>query len=382
MKFANISILWGVKGLLCLGICLGAFSAWAEDPLPASSEEVDRYARIVVSVHVDNNAYETRRTGISQAEEDAVFVWLTAELGWLDAQAEQYFLKRLDDYVSNTTVLSEVALVRGGELDVEVLLDTATLRFDAAHLLFPRRKTPVPTLFLMGQYIEEGTGYSVQPYEIGPRMLIDVFEKYGFNLYPDTAYTQRFTDAELIRFMQEGEKGALRFARALDAEIIVFGETKSMSSASDAKGPSKVRGTADIFVIRVADGQVLERIKTDALVEGSDIVAAGKMAIEDAVYKAQNRVLVAAALGSLKEPERSWVRVTIEGDNVKNFSDSLTDYLSGLDSIESLELLHSGRDSLIYSVDFSGKLSALVDVIHLEPIKIVDTEMTFRLTGL
>ena len=79
MKFANISILWGVKGLLCLGICLGAFSAWAEDPLPASSEEVDRYARIVVSVHVDNNAYETRRTGISQAEEDAVFVWLTAE---------------------------------------------------------------------------------------------------------------------------------------------------------------------------------------------------------------------------------------------------------------------------------------------------------------
>jgi len=385
----STSLRFFFMGAVCLVSFSGVYGEVAEEEVDASTEGHDRYAKVVVSVKVEDNSFQTRRNAIAQAEEDALFLWIEALLGAQDRKAEHFFTNRIDGYVSSSKVLKERALTRGGELEVEVQLDTYLVRFDAAKLLFPRRSTPVSTVILMGEYLSDGGGYSVGADDVAPKMLRKLFKKSGFHLYPLSELNKQFSEAAQIECLQGGKKGALRLGRTLDAEIILFGETKSSADTPEEGGPAQVTGSADVLVIRVSDGQILERINTEAVVEGSNIQSAGLMAIEDAMYKAQNRILVAAALGSLFEPRREWIRLTIEGENVKNISDSLTEYLDSLDSIQSLELLHQQRNSLVYSVGFSGKYSALVkllaeqarDVVLLEPIKIVDAEMTFRLVG-
>lgn len=377
----GISFVLFILGLQCISA--------AQELEPASTEEKDRYARILVTVEVQDNNFETRRRALAIAEDDALFIWLEALLDSLDKDAKRYFQNRLKVYVSNTKVMKETALVNGGELDVEVLLDTFAIRFDAARLLFPQRITPVPTLILMGENAMGGEGYSVSQDDIAARMLHKYFKNSGFEVFSTTEVEQFFTPDDLLKCFQEGNAAATRLGRALNAEVIVFGETNSTTEGPESAGLAKVKGSADIMVIRVSDGQLLERIKTEAEVEGNNLHAAGLMAIEDAVYKAQDRLLVAAALGCLEEPERQWARLTIRGENVKSVSESITEYLSQVELIQSVELLHRKRDSIIFSVNYTGKISALIDVflnetqnaVQLEPVQIVDNEMLFQLKG-
>ena len=378
-----------LKRMMCIVLMLMTTRGVTEELEATSTEEKDRYARVVVRVEVADNTFETRKAAISQAKEEALVLWLQSLLGTLDRSEEGYFLKRLNQYVSTTKVLKETALVSGGELEVEVVLDTHTLRFDAASLLFPKRTTPVPTLLIFGEYTAGGQGYSAGQDDIAPRMLRSLFTNSGFEVYSAVEVAQYFSHDDLLGCLQGGVKAATRLGRALNAEVVILGETKSVVEELDAAGPGTIRGTSDVRVIRVSDGQLLERIKTNAEVEGTDIHAAGLMAIEDAVYKAQNRVLVAAALGCLKAPERAWVRLKIQGKNVRNVSDSLTEYLEGLALIQSVELLHRKRDELVFSVNFQGKTSAFVNKltdesqggVRLDPVNIVNDEMIFHLVG-
>lgn len=382
----SVRLFWIFLGLFFLGIGVPGTSLALE---ATPTEDDDRYARIVVTVSVADNSFEARKGALRQAREEGVLLWLEALLGTLSSTEQGYFLDRISQYTSSAKVLKETALVHAGELSVEVLLDTRPLRFDAATVLFPQRKTPVLVVFILGEDVAGAKEYRATQDTIAPRMLRDVFLKTGFEVYTQAELDQKIPYADMLRCVQEGAEAATRLGRALDAEVIVFGETKSFVPTSETAGPQAVRATSDLMVIRVHDGQVLERVQTEASVAGTNIHAAGLMAIEDAVYKAQNRIVVAAALGSLTPPERTWIRLSVQGQNVQGVSDSLGEYLENLSPISTVELLHHTRNELVYSVHYRGKISALVadivgdsqGVVRLDPVKIVDEEMTFRLLG-
>jgi hypothetical protein len=143
------------------------------------------------------------------------------------------------------------------------------------------------------------------------------------------------------------------------------------------------------MVVRASDGLLLDRIQEEAVVAGENSFAVSRMAAEDAVYKLQQRVLVAAILGVLSDSSSTLTHFVVRGENVKRISGDVERYLRGIDQIDSLELLHRERNLLTFDLSFSGKMGGLVNAIEqvgdsafrLQSVTVVKGEMLFELSA-
>ena len=65
----------GLVPMLCLVLMVMSTRGVSEELEAESTEENDRYARVEVTVDVDDNTYETRKVALNQAKEKALILW-------------------------------------------------------------------------------------------------------------------------------------------------------------------------------------------------------------------------------------------------------------------------------------------------------------------
>lgn len=377
------------KRITCCLFC--ALYLLSPPNISPSAEEPDelipdpRYERVIVKVPVADATLESRRKAIASAHYEALSIWLESLLGELDQNTERYFSGRVDKYVATSEVLKETALAHKGEFEVEVYLDKDRLRFDAASLLFPKRAVPSSALIVMGQEFLDGA-YTTRLDDIGPGMLTKLFSGAGFVLKTQTELDVVYSHEDILRCIRGGSVAAARFARAVQMDIAVVGEVRT-GVVNEEGANGKIKAFADVLIVRASDGLLLDRIQAEAIVAGDDTNLVSRMAAEDAIFKVQQRVLVAAALGVLDDTPSRWTHCVIRGENVKRISHEIVQYLESKAAIDSLELLHRYRDSLIFDLAYSGKTSALIEALNsqagdaywLEPVRVVQGEMFFDL---
>ena len=360
-------------------------SVWSFGEDDAEPVAEPRYTRVLVTVPVSAPTLEGRQAALAAAHAEAVNLWLESEVATLDSGTRAYFYDHVGEYVLSSDVLQETTKARGGEFEVEVYLNGDRMRYDAASILFPLRAIRSTAVILMGQETSVAP-YTTRQDASAAAMLRKLFSDTGFTLITESELNAVYTHDELLGVIRGGDQAVAKLARALRVDVAVLGEART-GVVEGGLGPGKIQSFVDVMVVRSSDGQLLDRVQAEAIVSGEDGEVVSRVAIEDAIYKVQQRVLVAAALGVLNGSTSQWTHCTIQGENVKRISGEIVDYLKSKSTIDKVELLHRERDALILSLAYSAQTSELVDALSLQPgepfwldpVKIVDGEMVFTL---
>lgn len=344
-----------------------------------------RYDRVIVKVPVADVTLEARREALAAAHQQALSIWLESLLGEVNQESKHYFSGRVRQYVMSSDVLSETALAHKGELEIEVYLDKDRLRFDVASLLFPSRPVASTALIIMGQGFLDAK-YTTRLDDVGPSMLTKLFSDNGFVLNTQAELDAVYSHEDILRCIRSGSAIAAQFARAVRMDIAIVGEVRT-GTIEQAGSQGKIKAFADVLIVRASDSMLLDRIQAEAVVAGDDATAVSRMAAEDAMFKVQQRVLVAAALGMLDDTPGQWTHCVIRGENIKRISSKIVQYLESKSAIDSLELSRKDRNALVFDLSYSGKTSALIEALSkktgeaywLEPVTVIKGEMFFNL---
>ena len=352
-----------------------------------ASTAYDRFAHLKVLIPFDNPTLEGRKAAIAEAHVEALSLWIESLPLKLSARTRERLLARIDHYLISSEIISERAVAGRGELGVGVYLNQDLARLDIASELFPKRAIKSSAVVMMGQnFFNEQ--YTVRLNDVGPDMMVRLFEDTGFIVTSQAEIDTRFTTEEVERCIRSGAKQAAKYARAMRADVVILGEVRS-GTVDEEGAVGKIRAYADVMVVRASDGLLLDRIQEEAVVAGENSFAVSRMAAEDAVYKLQQRVLVAAILGVLSDSSSTLTHFVVRGENVKRISGDVERYLRGIDQIDSLELLHRERNLLTFDLSFSGKMGGLVNAIEqvgdsafrLQSVTVVKGEMLFELSA-
>lgn len=347
----------------------------------------ERAAHLKVSILFDNPTLEGRKAAIAEAHIEALSLWIESLPMKVSASTREYLSGRIDRYLISSEIISEKAVAERGELGVSVYLDQDLARLDLASRLFPKRATKSSAVVMMGQnFFNED--YTVRMKDVGPDMLVRLFEGNGFVVTSQAEIDRRFTTQEVESCIRTGAKQAAKYARAVQVDVAIFGEVRS-GTVDEEGAVGKIRAYADVMVVRASDGLLLDRIQEDAIVSGENSFAVSRWAAEDAVYKLQQRILVAATLGVLSDSSPNMTRFVVRGENVKRISGIVERHLRGIEQIKSLDLLHRERSLLTFDLSYSGKMSGLVNAIEqagdsafqLRSVTVVKGDMLFELSA-
>lgn len=375
-----------IMGCIFFALCVSSppeASVSAQEPDGSIRDQ--RYDRVTVKVPVADPTLEGRRKAITAAHHQALSIWLETLLGEVDESTRRYFSSRADEYVVSSEVLDETAIAHKSELKVEVHLYKDRLRYDAASLLFPGRALPSSALIVMGQDFLD-SAYTTRLDNIGPGMLTELFTGNGFTTITQAELDALYSHEDILRCIRGGRAIAAQFARAARMDIAILGEVRT--GVVEEEGASgKIKAFADVLIVRASDSLLLDRVQAEAVVAGKDRMLVSQMAAKDAMFKVQQRVLVAAALGMLDDTPSQWTHCVIRGENIKRISSEIVRYLESMSGIHSLELLRRERDSLVFDLAYSGKTSALIKALSkkngeaywLEPVRVIRGEMFFDL---
>ncbi|MFP6582396.1 MAG: hypothetical protein VCD00_07540 [Candidatus Hydrogenedentota bacterium] len=345
------------------------------------------YDKVLINVPLARAGLDARRDAIKAAMDEGLRLWLETQMNDLNEATANRFAAALDAYVVSTEVVDERVVTLGRELAVAVYIDRERLRFDLASYLFPRRKNPPGAVVIIGEEFVGGAGYNVGQNEISTSMLTKSFREQGFRVTSNAEITNIFSDDDLMHCLREGNVAAGKLGRALQVEVVILGEARTVRVDDTNQGTLKVRALVDVMAVRARDGRLLDRIEAEAVVSGNDLQAMSRRATEDAIYKVQQKLLVAAALGTLNSDTSKLTRLVVRSENIKRAAPPITTFLDDAESITSVELLHSARNELVYDIAYEGGLGELVR--HLEnsterafwfvSVQVVADEMIFDL---
>ena len=344
-----------------LAILLVALAPVLTTALDAPTFEGDpRYDKVVVEVQLDQPGVEARQQAMATAREKGLALWLDTQMDHLDTPTRNRFATAFEPYTVGTEIIDERARGLQRDLDVVVYVDREKLRFDLASYLFPRHVTPPSVVVILGEEYAGSSGYSVAQDGFATEMLREFFTEQGFRVITQQQIEAHFSTDDLMASLRGGSKPGGRLGRTLNADIVVLGETRTQQEIQQPVGPPKARANTDILIIKASDGSLLERVNAEAAVTGTDIASASRRATEDAVYKVQQKALVAAALGTIQPASEEFSRLIVRSQNIRNAKSAITRFLKSRPLISSVELLHDGRNELVYDVVCTGKLGPLV----------------------
>lgn len=345
------------------------------------------YDKVRLDVTLHSGGIAARQEAITAAKEDGLRLWLETQMVDLDEITTEKFAAAFETYVVSTDVVDEKVVSSGRELTVAVYIDREQLRFDLASYLFPLRTTAPRAVVILGEEFAGGKGYTIRQSDVGASMLVSFFDGAGYVLKGASEIDALFSQDDLNRVLRDGSVAAGKLGRALNSDIVFLGEVRSEQIEDPTQRTLKVRATADIMAVLAQDGTLLERTGAEAVVSANHLESASRRAAEDAVYKVQQRLLVAASLGLINAREYERTRLVVRSENIRPASSIITKFLASTDPISKVELLHDSRNSLVYDIAYEGKLGALVRLLEdpgergfaLVPVQVVADEMVFDL---
>lgn len=349
--------------LLYRFFCLTLFLFTTFDSVSQGTRVLDgdaAYDKVLINVPLARAGLAARQAAINTAMDEGLRLWLETQMDELDEATTNRFAAALDTYVVSTEVVEERVVTLGRELAVAVYIDRERLRYDLASYLFPRRKNPPGAVVIMGEEFVGGAGYNVSQDEISTSMLAKIFREQGFRVASEAEISNLFSDDDLMHCLREGNVVAGKLGRALQVEVVIIGEARTVKVDDTKQSTLMVRALVDVMAVRARDGILLDRIEAEAVVSGDDLQAVSRRATEDAIYKVQQKLLVAAALATLNSDTSKLTRLVVRSENIKRVAPPITTFLDDTESITSLELLHSARDELIYDIAYEGGLGELV----------------------
>jgi len=134
------------------------------------------------------------------------------------------------------------------------------------------------------------------------------------------------------------------------------------------------------------DGRLIDSVTSSSEITSARPADGIRVVVEDAVYKVNQSLLVAAFLGSLNRPDVRVVHLTLEGDGIQRSLSKVLALLRSISTVERIETLRNRPHALLIRFGYSGKMSDLVeeigeaslDGITLEARQIIGGEMHFR----
>jgi hypothetical protein len=357
----------------------------AETPLDPEGDL--RYDKVLIDVRVERSGLEERQAALKEARTQGLQLWLDTQIDSLDPDTASRFVAAADEYVVSTDIVGEAPVTLGRQLSVAVFVDRERLRFDVASHLFPLRKTPARAVVILGEELVGVPGYTVAQDGGGTAMLNSFFDGQQLQSIAPSEITRLYSHDDLVRCLREGVKAGGRLGRALKADVVFLGEARTELIGDPEQPTFQVRAFVDAMVVLSKNGSLLDRVEAEAVVSGTDVAVASNRALKDAVYKVQQRLLVAAALGLVDGGVADVTRLVVRSDNIRMAEAHVSEFLKRNEAITFAELLHRGRDELVYDIAFEGKLGALVrsleepvdSAIHFIPVQVVSDEMVFDL---
>jgi hypothetical protein len=382
------------KGLLFfLTSFLSAALVFGQDALEQIEQE-QGIRKVKVETKSFSKGLAGQKDALEKAHVEALNIWYEIQ-GIRDKK--EVFAKRLashsKEYVLSERVLNVSNEFDGVQLEVEVYLDEALLRFDLASFLFPELQ-PKPTIaFIISENLAGHTGVLVNSGD-SYAMLKKLFEETGFNSSADLERSGEVqpTQNELIAFLNQGAAGILRYAKMTRSDIIVAGLVKTyavdpINTGEEAK-IRPLRAEAQLQVIRVSDGKIFQLLRAEAELKSPDLIGGSKVVAHDAVYKVQREALISAVIASLSMPDMSnQYRLKVEGEGVGMVWKTLTKELSSYSGLTRFQSIYARPAMSEAQFSFDGSVSALVDKLgefkyagyRLEPRMIAGQEIEFKL---
>ncbi len=342
--------------------------------------------RVVVDGFAYGSGVDARDAAVTDARQKAVTIWLDANLGSYTPEDGAFFLGQVDALLLSHRVLYQRSENQGVRIGIEAYLDVPKLRLQAAQYFMPRLKRKPHVVFLVGERHPRGA-YTTGYHSAAITALKSVFEKSGFQVIPESALVSMFTEIELADRISGGYDSVAKVGRSVQADIVVTGEVRVAEHPSQRSGNLVMyHSEAKLSVVRAEDGQPMEATSSQSETTSARPADGIRIAVEDAVYKAQQPLLVAAVLGSLHRADTQAIFLTLEGEVVQQHLSEIVALLRSIPSVNQLETLRTRPHMLYFRLDYSGKISTLVDTLDeaslvgmdLDPWKIIGSDLQFK----
>ncbi|PCJ60990.1 MAG: hypothetical protein COA73_07790 [Candidatus Hydrogenedentota bacterium] len=348
--------------------------------------QTDGAYRIVVDGFAYGKGLSARDGAVADGKNRALTMWLDANLGTYTSEDAAYFLGHIDTFILSHRILSQHHEDQGVRLEMEAYLDAPKLRLETARYFMPRLKVMPKVVFLVGERHPQGN-YTTAYGSTAIGELKAVFEESGFAVVRESVLKEFFTEIELADRIAAGAEAVAKVGRTVQADIVVMGEVRVGEQLDAQRGNlSTYRSDAKLFVVRAYDGRLIDSVASSSEITSARPADGIRVVVEDAVYKVNQSLLVAAFLGSLNRPDVRVVHLTLEGEGVQRSLPEVLVLLRSISTVERIETLRTRPHTLLIRFGYNGKMSDLVeqigeaslDGITLEAQKIIGGEMHFR----
>jgi hypothetical protein len=346
----------------------------------------DASSRVVVDGFAYGQGLAARDAAVEDARRQAVSLWLDANLGSYTPEDAAFFLDQGDAMLLSHRVLYQRHENQGVRLGIEAYLNIPKLRLEAARYFLPRLKNKPRVVFLVGERHPRGE-YTTSYRSAAISELISIFEKSGFEIVKESELVSLFTEIELTDRIARGEDAVAKVGRAVRANMVVTGEVRVDARPTERNGNLTLfRSQATLAVVRASDAKLVETASSNSETTSARAADGIRVVVEDAVYKTQQSLLVAAVLASLDTSSGKAIYLIIEGDLIQRHMPEILALLRAIPSVQHIETLRTRPHALYLRFAYSGKISTLVDTIEsatldgitLEPWKVIGSELHFR----
>lgn len=343
-----------------------------------------------VKVRAEGSARGTnlraRDDAIAAAKSRAVQLWLESLLGSPPSSAFEPIFGQPDYYVQTFRILDLDAREGSTYVDIEAYLHEWALKADAATVLFRERAEPPRVALLI---VEERVDEGARRFQGDSRLaapIQQILEDRGFSTISPDAILRRYSEREILGLITAGPAALARCAREhrADAVVVVQG-TLDVKSNTEGVGPLRARADLEVLVAGATTPRLYEHAVGAAEVNCLTADEGLAFALDDAIYKIRDHVLVGAALAGAQggssafeltlEDAPSWEAVEWVGDRLREYP-----------GVVNLEVLAAEQGYGLIRFGYDGSIGDLVRTLEqaqspsyaLEARTVVERNMRFR----
>ena len=367
-------------------ICLTLAAVTVSSTLVSAQDDPHQTVRILSDGRAPGVTPASREAALRAAREKAVRVWIESMLGSPATAGFDPMMEYLDSYTASSRLTDVRVEEARTSVEAEIYLYERVLRTDLATVLLKRRAAPPSVALLL---IENDQAANSRRFQEGTAMAAPVVEflaSRGIAVI-DPAVARRFYgEREMLAVLESGPAALARFAADLNAEAVISIESRlSADDPGNGLGTVRCRASLNFLVVSAFDGAVSDKSSSVAELTAPNSATGLQFALDDALHKVRNRVVVAAVLAA-RGGATEHFDLSIEGVSDLRAAEQIAKELRRYHGVGKVDVL-TARDGVArLRFQYSGRIGAIVE--HLESggvgprmraIQVVNREMQFRL---
>ena len=335
----------------------------------AQAQEEAPPLNVTVQGHAEGTGFAARAEAIRAAQQNAVVQALEALVADKDLRMLRPLIRRAPSYVNAYSLIDPgIGLGGGTRVTLELTLNEAALRRDAAETLLPHLSSP-PRILLLAAERPREAGFTPPSADTATaKALTGELEGKSFELAPVKAIVPYYTPEALSAALWGDVEAGRRFARENEADVVVLAAAV-LDTQAIAEGAKVLRHTAVLTmrVYRGEDGKLVDVLESRAVVNGAKTTDYAPIAYGDAAVKAIGALRTAVVLAYIGALPYEGVRISIVYPGSKERLAGLKRKLESNPQVLGVErrFFHPALARL--RVDYRGPMRPLLDALLEAP---------------